>query len=100
MKLPAFPDSTATEWRERYESLRAVTAGTGLLSRAPGLGMHLLLHYGVAGWMQKWALTPSWPSSNRTEPVPGPVPIPGQRAVAVLLAEMTLNCLTHYTHTS
>lgn len=100
MNLSATTGSTATEWRERYEDLRAVTAGTGLLTRAPGLGMHLLLQYGVAGWMQKWVLTPSCPAPSRTEPVPGLVPMPGQRDVAVLLAEMTLNCLTHHAITS
>lgn len=69
----------------------------GLLNRAPGLGMHLLLQYGVAGWMEKWILTPSCPSPCREEPAPGQVSMSGQRGVAVLLAEMTLNCLTHHT---
>jgi hypothetical protein len=97
VKLPASTGATTTEWRTRYEDLRAVTAGTGPLTNAPGLGMHLLLQYGLAGWMQKWVLTPSCPTPNPTEPVSGLVPMPGQRDVAVLLADMTLNCLTQRT---
>jgi hypothetical protein len=98
VKLSATTGSTVTEWRERYEGLRAITVGTERLTGAPGLGLHLLLQYGVAGWMEKWAPTPT--PVSRTEPVPALVPTPGQHDVAVLLAEMTLNCLTHHATTS
>jgi hypothetical protein len=41
-------------WRQRYEALR-LHAMTGRDTLAvPPLGLHLLRHYGIAGWMERW----------------------------------------------
>lgn len=76
-------------WRQRYEALRQYAlTGRGLLATPP-LGLHLLRHHGVAGWMKRWVQ-----SSESSVPVMPPPPVQSlcppawQQELTVLLAEM------------
>ena len=78
-------------WRQRYEALRQhVLSGHDTLA-APPLGLHLLRHRGIAGWMERW--TEAVQSSSV---VPSASPPPSllcaagwQHQLTVLLAQMT-----------
>lgn len=76
-------------WRQRYEALR-LHAMTGRDTLAvPPLGLHLLRHYGIAGWMERWT------EAVETSVVAAPPPPPSllctagwQQPLTLLLAQM------------
>jgi len=92
MNLPPTPSNL---WTERYESLRRHFLGDRPLLGADGLGLTLLLHKGVAGWMRAWhngaALEPEpTPSSELWNPPVAPV---WQQELTRLIAHMTVQQL-------
>ncbi len=90
-------------WRRRYEALReqATGDGAGVLAAAP-LGMYLMRHYGVGGWMSRWAesagdCAAGAASTRSTLRAPLPVELAPaalwREQLTVLLAQMTFQHL-------
>ena len=77
-------------WRQRYEALRRhALTGRDTLA-VPPMGMHLLRHYGIAGWMERWpeAVEPSVLTAK--PPPPSLLCAAGwQQPLTLLLAQMT-----------
>lgn len=86
------PQTSAKLWTQRYETLRRhFVENRPLLSGDP-LGLALLRHHGLAGWMHRWhleaaATAPSLPSSPAAAILPV-VPF-WQQELTALLAHMT-----------
>jgi len=79
---------------ERYEALRVTPAPT-----AAPLGRALMMHHGMAAWIQAWASTaptarPAPPSERAhdvrpgTSPPPPPLPAELERPLVQVLAQM------------
>jgi len=84
----------AAAWKERYEALRQLALGRGLLGADP-LGLVLLRHQGVAGWMGAWADPPRNPgAASGLAPALPAAPL-WQRHLTELLADMSLAHLPH-----
>ena len=77
-------------WQRRYEALRRhVLTGRDTLA-VPPLGMHLLQHYGVAGWMERWTETVEASVVTAIPPPPSWLCAAGwQEQLTLLLAQMT-----------
>jgi hypothetical protein len=80
--------ATAAAWKQRYEALRQLAVGRGLLGADP-LGLVLLLRQGVAGWMRGWADPPPRPLAPPLAPALPATP-QWQRQLTELLAQMSL----------
>jgi len=88
-------------WRRRYEALRGEATGSAadVLATAP-MGMYLIRHYGVAGWMRRWVETAGDCATDEApagSTAPRPVELPPaslwQGQLTVLLAQMTFQHL-------
>ena len=77
-------------WRQRYEALRQHVLSGGDTLVTPPLGLHLLRHQGIAGWMKRWADAVEPPVVAATPPPPSLLcPAGWQQQLTVLLAQMT-----------
>jgi hypothetical protein len=84
-------------WTERYEALRRYYVYDRKLLTAEPLGLSLLLHTGLAGWMRAWhssvvahPTAPAASPSGTWNPPAGPV---WQQELTQLLAHMTVQQL-------
>ena len=77
-------------WSQRYEALRQYVLGGPQGLATPALGLLLLLHKGVAAWMESWGPPAGPPTSG---PDSGTIPCPEtpgwQQQLTLLLAQMT-----------
>ncbi|MEX2615676.1 MAG: hypothetical protein WD767_06245 [Alphaproteobacteria bacterium] len=90
-------------WRRRYEVLREQATGGGAdVLAPPPLGMYLMRHYGVGGWMRRWAesaedCAAGAASARSTSRAPLPVELAPaslwREELTVLLAQMTFQHL-------
>jgi len=84
--------SPSTLWKERYETLRRHFLENRPLLGAEPLGLSLLLHNGMAGWMCAWqraAAAKPQPTTSCSEPWDPPA-LPGsQEQLTRLIAHMT-----------
>lgn len=89
MNLPPTPSNL---WTERYEALRRhVTEDRQLLGAEP-LGLTLLLHQGLSGWMRAWQpSTATAPKSKaNSEPWSPTLSSLWQQELTRLIAHMTV----------
>jgi hypothetical protein len=79
-------------WRQRYEALRQhVLSGRDTLA-APPLGLHLLRHQGLAGWMMRWAQAAETSVVTAIPCAPSLLCEAGwQQQLTLLLAQMTFS---------
>jgi len=86
------PPTSSSLWTERYESLREHFLQSRQFLGADSLGLTLLRHKGVAGWMGAWqggsALQPE-PTPSLAEPWNPPVAPVWQQELTRLIAAMT-----------
>jgi hypothetical protein len=77
-------------WQQRYEALRRhALTGRDTLS-VPPLGLHLLRHYGVGGWMERWTEAVETSIVTSTPPPSWRLCTAGwQEQLTLLLAQMT-----------
>jgi len=74
-------------WRQRYEALRLHALNGRDTLAVPPLGLHLLRHCGVAGWMERW--TEAVAPSVRTAPLLPVLCATGwQQQLTLVLAQM------------
>lgn len=93
MNLPPHPSKL---WAERYESLRRHFVHDRKVLGAEPLGLTLLLHQGLAGWMRAWqsgAVTEINPAASSCKPWPPPAGRLWHQELTQLIAQMTVQQL-------
>jgi hypothetical protein len=86
------PRTPARLWTERYETIRRHFLEKRPLLSAEPLGLALLRHHGLAGWMRRWRL-----ESATTPQPPGPSPEPPVLPVISLWQQELTGLLAHMT---
>lgn len=83
---------SAGGWAERYEAVRQHALGTGPLLPVEPLGLAILVHYGIAGWMHRWPEAAAGINRPGIAPIMPPCSSTSvwQQQLAVLLAQMSL----------
>ena len=83
--------ASATVWKQRYEALRQLAVGGRQILESDPLGLVVLLHQGVAGWMRSWCESPH-PRPLQSTPVGLPATSASiwQQQLTQVLAEMSL----------
>lgn len=90
------PNPSLSLWTERYESLRRHALEAHPILGNDPLGLALLAQGGMALWIYQWAAPSPAPSNALALPaaLSAPMPPDWQRALTLVLGQMTLQHLT------